>query len=78
MEFRDVIKAKRLRMGMSQLEFAHITRVTQTAVSMWERGVMRPHYKTLARLSKVLGVSERDLLYPQDKTEENEDTKNVQ
>ena len=77
MNFREALKARRIELGMSQRDLARAMEVTQTAVSQWERGETRPYYKTSAKLSKVLGVKERDLLYPQDETEENEDNKNV-
>ena len=40
-----------------------------------ERGETRPSYKTSAKLSKTLGVSERDLLYPKNETEKNRTVK---
>ena len=77
MDFRSVLRARRRELGMTQLDLAYFLRVTQTAVSQWERGETRPSYKTSAKLAKVLGMSERDLLYPQDETEKIEDNKNV-
>ena len=77
MDFRGVLKARRRELGMTQKELAHVLKVAQSAVSQWERGETRPSYKMSSKLSRALGVGERDLLYPQDDTEENEDSKNV-
>ncbi len=77
MDFRGVLRARRRELGMTQLDLAYFLRVTQTAVSQWERGETRPSYKTSAKLAKVLGMSERDLLYPLEEPEEKEDSKNV-
>ena len=77
MDFRGVLKARRLELGMTQKELAHVLQVTQTAISQWERGEYHPSYKASSKLAKALGMSERDLFYPQDNTEGNEDSKNV-
>ena len=77
MDFRDVLSARRRELGMTQLDLACALKVTQSAVSQWEQGETRPSYKTSAKLAKVLGMSERDLLYPLEELEENEDSRNV-
>ncbi len=77
MDFRDVLSARRRELGMTQLDLACALKVTQSAVSQWEQGETRPSYKTSAKLAKVLGMSERDLLYPLEEPEEKEDSKNV-
>ena len=74
MDFRGVLKARRRELGMTQKELANVLKVTQTAVSQWERGEYHPSYKASSKLAKALGMSERDLFYPQDG---NEDNKNV-
>lgn len=81
MNFADLVKARRIELGMTQLDLAYALQITPSTISMWERGRMLPHYKSLAKLSNVLGVSERDLLFPPDVVdvaEKNEDNKNVQ
>lgn len=77
MNFGNAVKAQRLKMGMTQLDLAYAAKITPSAVSMWERGKAKPHYKMLTKLSKIFGVSERDLLFPQDETENKEDNNNV-
>ena len=81
MALADVVKMRRRELGMNQPELAYAMKVSPTTVSLWERGVSIPNFKNLEALSKILGVSERDLLFPPDVAdviEENEDSKNVQ
>ncbi|MBQ3646255.1 MAG: helix-turn-helix transcriptional regulator [Synergistaceae bacterium] len=75
MNFGNAVKEQRLKKGMTQLDLAYAAKITPSAVSMWERGKAKPHYKMLTKLAKIFGVSERDLLFPQDETEKNEDSK---
>ena len=77
MDFRDVLSARRRELGMTQRDLACALKVTQAAISQWERGETHPSYKASSRLAKALGMSERDLFYPQEDHEEKEDSKNV-
>ena len=77
MDFRGVLRARRCELGMKQQDLARAVGVTAVAISQWERGETRPSYKASSKLAKALGMSERDLFYPLDKTETNEEIKNV-
>ena len=77
MDFRHVLRARRLELGMKQQDLAHVVGVHKSAISQWERGEYHPSYKVSSKLAKALGMSERDLFYPQEKTGKNEDNDNV-
>ncbi len=77
MDFRGVLRARRRELGMTQRDLACALKVTQTVISQWERGETHPSYKASSKLAKALGMSERDLFYPQERLEEKEDSKNV-
>ena len=77
MDFRGVLRARRRELGMTQLDLARVVGVTPAAISYWEKGEYHPSYKASSKIAKALGMSERDLFYPQDETEEKEDSKNV-
>ena len=77
MDFRHVLRARRLELGMRQQDLASIVGVHKSAISQWERGEYHPSYKASSKLAKALGMSERDLFYPQEEPGEKEDSKNV-
>ena len=77
MDFRGVLRARRRELGMTQLDLARVVGVTPAAISYWEKGEYHPSYKASSKIAKALGMSERDLFYPQDEPEEKEDSKNV-
>ncbi len=77
MDFRGVLRARRRELGMTQRDLASVVKVTPVAISQWERGETRPSYKASSKLAKALGMSERDLFYPQEESGEKEDSKNV-
>ena len=53
----DVIKEIRVKMGLTQGEFAAMLGVGQTALSNWERGKREPDLETLNVISRISGVS---------------------
>lgn len=57
-----LIRALRAERGMTQLELAERTGVTDKAVSKWERGCGVPDISLLPALAEALGVSARTLL----------------
>lgn len=57
-----LIRALRAERGMTQLELAERTGVTDKAVSKWERGCGAPDISLLPALAEALGVSARTLL----------------
>lgn len=77
MDFRCALKARRLELRMRQQDLANAVGVTKSAISQWERGEYHPSYKVSSKLAKALGMSERDLFYPQEETGKNEDNDNV-
>ena len=77
MDFRHVLRARRLELGMRQQDLASVVGVHKSAVSQWERGETSPTYKMSLKIAKALGMSERDLFYPQEEPGEKEDSKNV-
>ena len=77
MDLGCAIRARRMELGMRQLDLACAVGVTNSAVSLWERGETSPNYKMLLKVAKVLGMNARDLFYPLEETEEKEGSKNV-
>ncbi len=56
----DFILARR-RLGLTQGQLAEKAGVTQSTVSLWERGVTRPTVTLLPKLAEVYGVSMEEL-----------------
>lgn len=52
----------RKAMGLSQEQLAEAIGVTQTTVSHWERGFVKPRAKHIKMLSDVLGIPGLELL----------------
>jgi len=61
-KFGGVIARARKEKGMTQRELAEILRVTDKAVSKWERGKGYPEITLLPPLSKALDIPTKDLL----------------
>ena len=78
MEFKDVVKMRRIELGMTQPDLAYVLKVCPATVSLWERGRTKPTFNSLTALSNVLGLPEQELMHPKSKTEETEDNKDVQ
>ena len=53
----EVIKEIRVKMGLTQSEFAKVLGVGQTALSNWERGKREPDLETLNVISRISGIS---------------------
>ena len=77
MDLGCAIRVRRLDLSMRQLDLARAVGVTNSAVSLWEKGETSPNYKMLLKVAKVLGMSARDLFYPLEEVEEKEDSRNV-
>lgn len=58
----SLIKRLRIEKGMTQRQVAETLKVTEQAVSKWERGLGLPDISSLNELCKCLGVNTRDLL----------------
>jgi len=61
-EFGQFIASERKHKGYTQKELAQILKVTDRAVSNWERGINYPDITMLTSLAEVLGVSVIELL----------------
>ena len=59
----DVIITARLARGLTQAELAGMIEVTQPALHRYEHGLRDPEPEILARLARVLGVTEEFLLH---------------
>ncbi|WP_459128407.1 helix-turn-helix domain-containing protein [Latilactobacillus curvatus] len=60
-----IIKAARLKMGMSQSEFGELfdPPAAKSIISRWEKGMSTPSPDRLPQLSKLTGCSVEELLY---------------
>ena len=56
------IASLRKEKGMTQLELAEMMRVTDKAVSKWERDLSYPDISSIPRLAELLGTSVDELL----------------
>ena len=59
---KDIIKSKRLALGLSQENLANQLGVKRTTVSQWEAGRNTPKTKMLQEIAKALKCSTDDLL----------------
>lgn len=53
----DIIKARRLELGISQMELAKMTDTAQSTITGWESGKYKPTYDALPRLASALGLT---------------------
>lgn len=60
--FGEVLREKRKERGLTQEVLAQKAGITPVYVSQLERGLKSPSLWTIARLSKVLGVSMRKIV----------------
>jgi transcriptional regulator with XRE-family HTH domain len=56
MGFGEHVRARRLELGLDQLDLAQKLAVAQSSVCDWENGKMRPHRSRLPQLAKALRV----------------------
>lgn len=57
-----IIKAARLRAGLTQRELAARAGTTQNAISRWERGLVDPGLATVAEIVRACGLELRCVL----------------
>ena len=62
MTIAERIKTARKEAGITQEELASKMYVTHHCISMWERGLRKPKYETLARIADALGINVNGLL----------------
>ena len=60
--FRELLKNKRIRAGLTQAQLAERIDTKQPYIASLESGSGCPTFETLAKLSEALNVSPRDLL----------------
>lgn len=56
------IRNLRMRLGMTQEDFAKAVNVSQGAVSQWEIGLTRPGLRAMVRIAHLMGVTVEELL----------------
>lgn len=62
MNIGEVIKSRRQKRNMTQVELAELLKVTSQAVSRWEMGVSYPDIAMVPKISEVLWVTADELL----------------
>ena len=60
--FGEFLKQKRIEKGLTQKQLAQELFVSESAISKWEKNVARPDITLLPNLSKLLGVTEHELI----------------
>jgi putative transcriptional regulator protein len=60
--FARNLKAERYRKGITQSELAEFTNVSESTISLLERGVQTPSIFLVHDISKILGIDINDLL----------------
>lgn len=60
--FGEFIFKRRIQLGLTQKEFAEKLFITESAVSKWERGLSYPDITLVSEISRLLSVSEHELL----------------
>ena len=58
----EIISALRREKGLTQKEIADMLRITDKAVSKWERDLACPDTQTIPKLAQILGISVEELL----------------
>jgi transcriptional regulator with XRE-family HTH domain len=61
MSLADLLKERRLRLGLKQQQIAEELRVGPECVGLWERGKRRPELDKLPRLAAALRLDEQDV-----------------
>ena len=58
----EIISTLRKEKGMTQKEIADMLKITDKAVSKWERDIACPDTQTIPKLAEILGVSVEELM----------------
>ena len=66
MEFKDRIKELRVQKGLSQMQLANITGISQSAIAKWELGKTEPTASAIVTLAKFFDESTDYLLGVED------------
>ena len=71
-DFSKNIKRLRKERDISQNRIAELLKCSQGLISQYEKGLCKPKYRTLRRLSEVLGVSMEELYGDEENTVKND------
>ena len=69
--FYKILKAERMKKGLSQLAFAKILGISQRTIGSWETGRTSPDLETLIKIASFFNVSTDYLLGVTDVTTKN-------
>lgn len=58
------LKGVRTKAGLTQKELAKLVGVAAISISRYELGNQNARFSVIARLAKILGCTEQDLLFP--------------
>ena len=58
----QLISTKRQAQGLTQFDLAEQLRVSDQAVSKWERNLSRPSLKVVSKLMSILTISDKELV----------------
>jgi transcriptional regulator with XRE-family HTH domain len=67
-----LIRAARLRAGLSQEELGERLRLPRTQIGRWEAGLVEPGFSTLRRVLQACGFDLSPTLVPHERDEERE------
>lgn len=67
-DWANGLRARRLALGVSQVELARRSGLTQQAISYMERGVGIPRVTTMLRIVRALGTTIEDIFGPERET----------
>ena len=59
-----IIKAKREKLGLTQVELAELCKVDRNYIGMLERGERNPSYLSLMKIANGMNIKVYDLLKP--------------
>ncbi|MCS7241105.1 LexA family protein [Candidatus Caldatribacterium sp.] len=61
MVFREWLRGKLKERGLTQLELARLSGVSQAAISRWLRGVREPDEESIVKVARALGAGEEEI-----------------
>lgn len=64
------LKDMRAKAGLTQKELANLAGVNAISISRYELGNQNARFSVIARLAKILGCTEQELLFPSVSTKE--------
>lgn len=67
--FKQLMKEKRTKLGLSQKELANLTNITPALISKYENGLSKPRIETAKRIAEVLNIDLDTLIKSLDQDE---------